>query len=130
MKHIKLFKEHQNDDEWEKQWEAYEGLDDDIESILVELKDFGLDYSISHNSGMSESISIEITAINDEDTFWFDNRLYERLVFLTEYLTKKYPNILVQVKDDFIENYQEFPFSIEEFSDEIMSISIQIYYGE
>jgi hypothetical protein len=121
MKHIKLFEDYD--------YSVYDGMEDDIESILVELKDFGLDYRIDHQSGMSESISISITSIDEDGTFWLDNRLYERLLFLTEYLTKKYPDIIVQVKDDFL-LYMDFPFDIEEFSDEVMEVSIRIYYGE
>ncbi len=126
MKRIKFFENFSDDTT--NEYDAYAGLDDDIESILVELSDFGLKYNIYHNSGMSEYMEIVITDIN-EQPFWFSSNLYERLLFLTEFITKKYPISMVTVADDFMSS-KEFPFPIEEFSDEVSNIDIQIYYTE
>lgn len=116
MKHIKLFENYNDID--------IHDLAQEVDSILVDIKDNGLEVQIIPMSDNYLYISI---IDPNEETFWFNSIIYNRLLFLSEYLNEKYSNISIKVSDTFMEA-TEFPFDIECFSDEIEMVEVQIKF--
>lgn len=116
MKHLKFFEGFDRD---------MNSVVSDIENILVELRDNGLEFSIAP-PGIS-SLYISITSGEDEyETFWFSSVIIDRLLFLNDYLKSKY-DVTIKVNDDFMEP-TNFPCDRDEFSDEITFVEVQIFF--
>lgn len=85
MKHLKLFENFEKDKH---------NIASEVENILVELRDNGLDFNIAPPS--NGYIYISITDENEE-TFWFNSIIMNRLLFLNDYLKNKYKNVTMKV---------------------------------
>lgn len=99
----------------------------DIENILVELRDNGLDFSIAP-PGVS-SLYISITSKGEDEIFHFNSIIIDRLLFLNDYLKSKYDVVTMKVNDDFMEPTDCDKTSLyNQFSDEITFVEIQIFF--
>lgn len=116
MKHLKFY------ESFEK---SIDDIASEVDSILVELVDDGFEINIFPSTSKPRTY-LYITISEEGECFWFNSKIYNRLLFLNDYLKEKYKNITIKVNDDFMEP-TEFPCSIEEFSDEITVVEIQIY---
>lgn len=130
MKFVKLFenfRESLTDDE-EDYYKDYLGLDDDIENILLDIRDIGFEFKMDYHSGMSECLVVDIFR-RDDSLFKVDQELYDKIIFINEYLINKYKHIFIQVSID-SGVLLHFPINNDIMLDDVHLLRLAIHFGE
>lgn len=131
MKFVKLFENFKDSltfDESEEYYKEYIGLDKDVENILLDIRDIGLEFNMDYHSGMSECLLVDIFR-RDDSLFKIDKDLYDKLIFINDYLINKYKQVFIQIAMD-SGKLLHFPIDNNIMLDDVLQLRLIIHFGE
>ena len=83
---------------------------------------------MDYHSGMSECLVVDIFR-RDDSLFKVDQELYDKIIFINEYLINKYKHIFIQVSID-SDVLLHFPISNDIMLDDVHELRLAIHFGE